>query len=60
MAECVFCLFFWSQKNVAVGRAGIDPLTVWYIHFRIWSRRLCSTVSRLICNRNLLAGRSIF
>ena len=23
-----------SWKNVSVGRAGIDPLTVWYINFK--------------------------
>ena len=34
-------------KNVSVGRAGIDPLTVRYINLRLWSRRLLSNVSRL-------------
>ena len=38
---------FLGQKNVSVGRAGIDPLTVRYIHFCLWSRRLLSNVSRL-------------
>ena len=33
--------------HVSVGRAGIDPLTIRYIHFSFWSRRLCSNVSRL-------------
>ena len=27
------------------GRAGIVLLTVWYIHFSLWSRRLCSSVT---------------
>ena len=31
----------------SVGSAGIDPLTVLYIHFSLWSRRLLSNVSRL-------------
>ena len=40
--------FFWGgRKNVSVGRAGIDPLTVRYINFSLWSRRLLSNVSRL-------------
>ena len=41
--------FFWGggRKNVLVGRAGIDPLTVRYINFSLWSRRLYSNVSRL-------------
>ena len=30
-----------------MGRAGIDPLTVLYINFSLWSRRLLSNVSRL-------------
>jgi len=29
----VSCLFFGGQKNVSMGRAGIDPLTVPYINF---------------------------
>ena len=43
------CLLFvfWGRKNVSVGRAGIDPLTVRYINFSLWSRRLLSNVSRL-------------
>ena len=28
-------------------RAGIYPLTVWYIQYSLWSRRLCSNVPRL-------------
>jgi len=43
----VFCLFFGGQKKVSVGRAGIDPLTVLYINFSLWSRCLLSNVSRL-------------
>ena len=43
----VSILVFWGQKNVSMGRAGIDPLTVWYINVSLWSRRLCSNVSRL-------------
>ena len=43
----VSCLFFGGQKKVSVGRAGIDPLTVLYIHFSLWSRCLLSNVSRL-------------
>ena len=30
----MLCLFFCNWKNVSVGRAGIDPLTVRYIHFK--------------------------
>ena len=41
------CLFVSGRKNVSVGRAAIDPLTVWYINFSVWSRRLCSNVLRL-------------
>ena len=26
---------FWG-KNVSVGRAGIDPLIVWYINVSLW------------------------
>ena len=47
-SECGFCLFFWGRKNVSVGRAGIDPLTVRYINFNLWSRCLCSNVPRLV------------
>ena len=36
----VSCLLFWGRKSVSVGRAGIDPLTVRYINFSLWSRRL--------------------
>ena len=45
----LMCLLFvfWGRKNVSVGRAGIDPLTVRYIYFCLWSRRLLSNVSRL-------------
>ena len=43
----VSCLFFGGQKKVSVGRAGIDPLTVLYINFSLWSRCLLSNVSRL-------------
>ena len=28
---------FWGWKNISVGRAGIDPFTVWYINFSLWS-----------------------
>ena len=35
---------FWGRKNVSVGRAGIDPLTVRYIHFSLWPCRPCSNV----------------
>ena len=44
----MFCL---GRNNVSVGRAGIVLLTVWYIHFSLWSRRLCSNVPRvkLLC-----------
>ena len=38
---------FWGRKNVSVGRAGIDPLTVRYINCCLWFRRLCSNVPRL-------------
>ena len=43
------CLLFVfrGQKNVSVGRAGIDPLTVWYIYCSLWSHSLCSNVLRL-------------
>ena len=43
------CLLFvfWGRKNVSVGRAGIDPLTVWYINFSLWSHHLLFNVSRL-------------
>ena len=37
---------FWGRKNVSVRRAGIDPLTVRYINFSLWSHRLLSNVSR--------------
>ena len=30
-----------------MGRAGIDPLTVRYINFSLWSHRLLSNVLRL-------------
>ena len=45
----LMCLLFvfWGRKNVSVGRAGIDPLTVLYINCSLWSRRLLSNVSRL-------------
>ena len=39
-------LLFLGRKNVSVGRAGIDPLTVRYINFSLWSRPLLSNVSR--------------
>ena len=42
-----FNFFCGVRKNVSVGRAGIDLLTVRYIHFCLWSRRLLSNVSRL-------------
>ena len=42
---CLVC--FWGRKNVSVGRAGIDPLNVRYIHFYLRSRRLLSNGSRL-------------
>ena len=29
--------FLGGWKNVSVGRTGIDPLTVWYINFSLWS-----------------------
>ena len=43
------CLLFvfWGRKNVSVGSAGIDPLTVLYINVSLWSRRLLSNVSML-------------
>ena len=51
MRKCLglMCLLFvfGGQKKVSVGRAGIDPLTVLYINFSLWSRRLLSNVSRL-------------
>ena len=40
-------VFFLGRKNVSMGRAGIDPLTVLYINVSLWSRRLLSNVSRL-------------
>ena len=45
----LMCLLFvfWGRKNVSVGRAGIDPLTVLYMNFSLWLRRLLSNVSRL-------------
>ena len=45
----LMCLLFvfWGRKNVSVERAGIDPLTVLYMNFSLWSRRLLSNVSRL-------------
>ena len=45
----LMCLLFvfWGRKNVSVGTAGIDPLTVLYMNFSLWSRRLLSNVSRL-------------
>ena len=39
--------FLLGRKNVSVGRAGIDPLTVWYMNFSLLSRRQCSNVLRL-------------
>ena len=42
-----FVCFFLGRKNISVGRAGIDPLTVRYINVSLWSRRLLSNVSRL-------------
>ena len=41
-----FVFLFLGRKNVSVGRAGIDPLTVRYINFSLWSRPLLSNVSR--------------
>ena len=38
---------FWGQKNVSVGRTGIDPLTVRYMNFSLCFRHLCSNVPRL-------------
>ena len=38
---------FLGQKNVSVGSAGINPITVWYIYCSLWSRHLCSNLSRL-------------
>ena len=45
----LMCLLFvfWGRKNVSVGRAGMDPLTVLNMNFSLWSRRLLSNVSRL-------------
>ena len=43
----VSCVCFWGWKNVSVGRAGIDSLTVLYMNFSLWSRCLLSNVSRL-------------
>jgi len=40
-------MVFWGRKNVSVGRAGIDPLTVRYINFSVWSRRLLANVSKV-------------
>ena len=42
----LMCILF-VLKNVSVGRAGINPLTVRYTHFSVWLRRLLSNVSRL-------------
>ena len=42
-----FVGFFGGRKNVSVRRAGIDPITIWYINISLWSRRLLSNVSRL-------------
>ena len=38
----LMCLLFvfWGRKNVSVGRAGIDPLTVRYINVSLWSRHI--------------------
>ena len=47
-----FVCFFGGWKNVSVGRAGIDPLTVRYISFSLWCRCLCSNVPRLV-NKNI-------
>ena len=51
LGKCLglMCLLFvfLGRKNVSMGRAGIDPLTVLYINFSLWSRRLLSNVSRL-------------
>ena len=38
---------FLGRKNVSVGTAGIDPVTVRYINVSLWSCRLCSNVSRV-------------
>ena len=40
-------VLFSGAGSVSVGRAGIDPLTVWYINSSLWSHRLLSDVSRL-------------
>ena len=39
---------FWMRKNVSVGMAGLDYLTAWYIRFNIWSRRLYSSLLRIM------------
>ena len=39
--------FLGGWKNVSVGVVRLDPLTFRYIHFNIWSHRLCSNVSKL-------------
>jgi len=41
-------LFILDAENVSVGMAGLDHLTVWYIHLIIWSRRLFSSLFRLM------------
>ena len=41
--------FFLGGGNVSVGRAGIDPLTVQYIHLSLWSHRPLSNVSMSVC-----------
>ena len=43
----LMCLWGGGRKNVSDGRAGIDPLTVLYMNFCLWSRRLLSNVSWL-------------
>ena len=43
-------LNFEYESNIRpflIGRAGIDPLRVRHINLSLWSRRLCSNVSRL-------------
>ena len=45
---CGYYFFFGGgRKDVSEGRAGIDPLTVLYMNFFLWSRRLLSNVSWL-------------
>ena len=39
--------FCFNRKNVSVGRAGTDPLPVWYINTSLWSHYLCSNVPSL-------------